>query len=230
MIDTAGFSVLDYLKSINTDLSYEKLCEWSPELRIEYEDLLNVLEHSNGPNSTATKQEKGQALENIASFLFNNCCNIFKVDRNIRTCTNEIDNLMQLTSAGKYLQCNGILPSYYLNFIGECKNYSTKVSVTYVGKFCSLMLTTGCTLGILFSYHGVTGRGWKDGNGLIRKFYLHKENPEKRYCLIDFNIMDFRSILHEKNFLEIIEAKISALRFDTDYTTMLSKHPAESNL
>ena len=57
---------------------------------------------------------------------------------------------MKLTAAGKALQSNGILSAYYTNFIGECKNYNKKVGVTYVGKFCSLMLTTGCTLGILF--------------------------------------------------------------------------------
>lgn len=155
---------------------------------------------------------------------------MLNVDRNIRTCTNEIDNLMKLTAAGKALQSNGILSAYYTNFIGECKNYNKKVGVTYVGKFCSLMLTTGCTLGILFSYHGITGHSWSDGNGLIRKFYLHKELPSARYCLIDFNIKDFHAILHGANFLQIIDDKISSLKFDTDYSSELSRHPAESNL
>ncbi len=141
-----------------------------------------------------------------------------------------IDNLMKLTAAGKALQRNGILSAYYTNFIGECKNYNKKVGVTYVGKFCSLMLTTGCTLGILFSYHGITGHSWSDGNGLIRKFYLHKELPSARYCLIDFNIKDFHAILHGANFLQIIDDKISSLKFDTDYSSELSRHPAESNL
>ena len=92
------------------------------------------------------------------------------------------------------------------------------------------LLTTGCTLGILFSYHGITGHSWRDGNGLIRKFYLHKELPSARYCLIDFNIKDFHAILHGANFLQIIDDKISSLKFDTDYSSELSRHPAESNL
>lgn len=230
MTDIAGFSTLEYLAHINASFSNEKLCEWTQNQRIEYKTLLDALEQSNGTNSCATKEEKGRSLEEIASFLLNNCSHIFDVDRNIRTCTNEIDNLMKLTAAGKALQSNGILSAYYTNFIGECKNYNKKVGVTYVGKFCSLMLTTGCTLGILFSYHGITGHSWSDGNGLIRKFYLHKEFPSARYCLIDFNIKDFHAILHGANFLQIIDDKISSLKFDTDYSSELSRHPAESNL
>ena len=230
MTDVTGFSTLEYLARINDSCSNEKLCEWTQNQRTAYKSLLDTLEQSNGVNSGATREEKGRSLEEIASFLLNNCGHIFDVDRNIRTCTNEIDNLMKLTAAGKVLQSIGILPAYYTNFIGECKNYGTAVGVTYIGKLCSLMLTTGCTLGILFSYHGVTGRGWNDGSGLIRKFYLHKESPSARYCLIDFNIKDFRAVLQGANFLQIIDDKISSLKFDTDYSSKLSKHPAESSL
>ena len=229
MTEFDGFSTLEFLNHANSAFSNEKLCEWTQAQVNEYKTLLSAFEQSNGRKSTATRAEKGQALEEIASFLINNCGPLFTVDRNIRTCTNEIDNLMKLTSAGKLLQKIGILPSYYTNFIGECKNYSATVGVTYIGKFCSLMLTTSCNLGILFSYHGVTGHGWNDGSGLIRKFYLHKENPSDRYCIIDFNIKDFRSVLQGNNILQIIDDKISSLKFDTDYSTSLSTHPAESD-
>lgn len=118
MTDIAGFSTLEYLAHINASFSNEKLCEWTQNQRIEYKTLLDALEQSNGTNSCATKEEKGRSLEEIASFLLNNCGHIFDVDRNIRTCTNEIDNLMKLTAAGKALQRNGILSAYYTNFIG----------------------------------------------------------------------------------------------------------------
>ena len=35
-------------------------------------------------------------------------------------------------------------------FLGECKNYDKAVSVTYIGKFCSLLLTTNIKIGIYF--------------------------------------------------------------------------------
>ncbi len=230
MSDFTGFSTLEFLEHANSEFSNEKLCEWTQSQVNEYRTLLATFEQSNGRKSTATKLEKGRALEEIATFLINNCGHLFVVDRNIRTCTNEIDNLMKLTPSGRILQTSGILPSYYANFIGECKNHGTTIGVTYIGKFCSLMLTTRSNLGILFSYHGVTGRGWSNGSGLIRKFYLHKENLSDRYCIIDFNIGDFRAILQGKNFLQIIDDKVISLKLDTDYSSNLSAHPAESSL
>jgi hypothetical protein len=92
------------------------------------------------------------------------------------------------------------------------------------------MLTTGCKLGVLFSFAGVSGNGWRDASGLIKKFYLHKEDVSSRYCLIDFNIADFRAIANGNNFLQIIDDKLENLQFDTDYTSNLSPHPAEAEI
>lgn len=89
------------------------------------------------------------------------------------------------------------------------------------------MLTNNAKLGILFSYHGVSGSNWCYGSGLIKKFYLHKENPNERFCIINFSIKEFNSILSGKNLLQIIEEQLRSLQFDTDYSHHLSKHPAE---
>ena len=112
-------------------------------------------------------------------------------------------------------------------FLGECKNYNKRVGVTYVGKFCSLLLTNNIKLGIIFSYHGVSGRGWNNGAGLIKKFYLHKEKLEERFCIIDFSYKEFESIYYGKNFLQIVEEQLCSLQFDTDYSRYVSTHPAE---
>lgn len=112
-------------------------------------------------------------------------------------------------------------------FLGECKNYDKAVSVTYIGKFCSLLLTNNIKIGILFSYYGTSGTGWSNGAGLIKKFYLHKEKLEDKYCIIDFSIKEFEAILNGKNLLQIIDEQLKSLQFDTDYSRYLSKHPAE---
>lgn len=228
--DPTGFFAINFLSHLNTDFSYAKICQWTQEQYKQYSLLLSEFERCNGKNSNVSMADKGKSLEILVTFLLNNCGNIFKVYQNIHSCTNEIDNLMQLTPAGRYLSSNGLLPQYYCNFISECKNYHGRVGVTYVGKFCSLMMATACKLGVLFSYHGVTGNKWEAGSGLIKKFYLHKENIDERYCLIDFEINDFHAILKGENFLQIVENKISALQFDTEYKSMLTPHPAESNL
>ena len=80
---------------------------------------------------------------------------------------------------------------------------------------------------MLFSYHGISGSRWSNASGLIKKFYLHKEKDEDRYCIIDFSRDDFIAVDNGENFLQIVENKLMALRFDTDYARYLSKHPAE---
>ena len=137
---------------------------------------------------------------------------------------------MTLSTLGKVLCSNGVISPRLNRFLVECKNYDRSISVTYVGKFCSLLLITSTKLGILFSYHGVSGQGWNDASGLIKKFYLHKENEDDRYCVIDFSISDFEAISNGDNLLNIIDAKISALLMDTSFRNFLSTHPAESSV
>ena len=171
---------------------------------------------------------KGKSLEELVTFLLRVSGNIFEVKQNLRTSTNEIDQIFQLKPIGKFLLANGFIDKRYELFLGECKNYNKAISVTYVGKFCSLMLTNQVKLGLLFSYHGLTGgSGWSNASGLVKKFYLHKEKVEDRYCIIDINKDDFISIKNGQNLLEIISNKILALQLDTDYIKHLSKHPAE---
>ena len=204
-------NVITAFRSFGTELSFEKICEYSDLEKQEY------------------TKEKGDSLENIASFVLKSG-NIFEVYKNVRTSTNELDQLVKTTVNGSILCSNGILDSRLSNFIGECKNYSKGVSVTYVGKVCSLLQTMNIKICILFSYKGITGSGWKDASGLVKKFYMSKENQNEKYCIIDFNISDFESIKSGNNFLKIIEDKIMALKVDTDYTTFLSSHEAEKLL
>ena len=82
----------------------------------------------------------------------------------------------------------------------------------------------------MFSYHGVSGKAWEDATGLIRKFYLSKENEEDRFCIIDFNINDFISIQKGNNILQIIEDKILTLQNDTSYINLLSSHELEKQI
>ena len=220
-------NVITAFRSIGTELSFKKICEYSDLEKQEYNRLLDDFKKKN--SSKCSMKEKGDSLENIASFVLKSG-NIFEVYKNVRTSTNELDQLVKTTVNGSILCSNGILDSRLSIFIGECKNYSKGVSVTYVGKVCSLLQTMNIKICILFSYKGITGSGWKDASGLVKKFYMSKENQNEKYCIIDFNISDFESIKSGNNFLKIIEDKIMALKIDTDYTTFLSGHEAEKLL
>lgn len=224
---------LNVLENISDELRYERICQLNDLQKKTYAQLLDDFKklHSvKGQSDTVSanlQNLKGEALEKLVSYLLTISGNIFYVDRNLRTSTNEIDQLVSLTPKGKILLSYHLVNSKLECFLGECKNYDKSVSVTYIGKFCSLLLTNNVKIGILFSYHGVSGTGWSNGSGLIKKFYLHKEKLEDKYCIIDFSIKDFESILEGKNMLQIIEEQLKSLQFDTDYSRYLSKHPAE---
>lgn len=222
-------------RKIGKKYSYPKICEISESQKKKYKELLNNFEKLNKIKVTDynihdnLRKQKGDSLEKLVNYLLTISGNLFEVTENLRTCTNEIDQLVGLKEVGKLLIKNGILDPRFECFLGECKNYGRPVNVTYIGKFCSLLLGSRVKLGILFSYHGITGNKWNEASGLVRKFYMHKEKLEERYCIIDFNISDFKSILNGNNFLQIIDDKIKELRFDTDYNGLLSRHPAQKN-
>ena len=183
--DKEIFKALNVLNSISDKLRYEKICEISEAQKNIYKELLEKFKqlHDSSPTDNAPKNLhnlKGEALENLVSYLLTISGNIFNVDRNLRTSTNEIDQIVTLTPQGKVLLTYHLIDPKLDTFLGECKNYDKAVSVTYIGKFCSLLLTTNIKIGILFSYYGTSGTGWSNGAGLIKKFYLHKEKLEDK--------------------------------------------------
>lgn len=183
-----------------------------------------------GMSQQAYSALKGKALENLVHFLLNNSGNVYTIYRNLHTCTNEIDDFVELNAKGLTCFKHGQLDFKGTSFLCECKNYQGTVDVTYVGKFCHLLQASGKRLGVLFSVHGITGEDWKDASGLIKKFHLLKEDPQQRYYVIDFNMKDFKEILYGQTFYKIIKAKCRALETDTSYLSFLVPHPAEANL
>lgn len=222
------YTAVRVLDSVDdSKLRNENVCRMTEEQIAEYSKQLDCVKGLNGGNATA--KEKGEALEMLVRMLLKYSGNLFEVKQNVRTGTNEIDIVCEATSMGKYLQSRNLILNYP-SFLGECKNYGKKVGVTYVGKFACLMQTTAYRLGILFSYHGVTGKGWNDAQGLIRKFYLSREDVEKRFVLVDFSIREFELITQDVTFLDILNSKIEALRLDTDFSRSLTAHPAAAKI
>lgn len=224
---------LNVLGSLDEGDLFEQICKINEPQRNKYKELLDKFDSINKVSSNTPgapknlRNLKGAALEELVKYLLQISGKIFNVSCNLRTSTNEIDELITLTSKGKLLVSRNMIDKRFEKFLGECKNYNKRVGVTYVGKFCSLLLTNNIKLGIIFSYHGVSGRGWNNGAGLIKKFYLHKEKLEERFCIIDFSYKEFESIYYGKNFLQIVEEQLCSLQFDTDYSRYVSTHPAE---
>ena len=217
------------LNNCNIDYANGKICEFTQEQKDHYELLLNDLEREQASKTSSTK-DKGAALENLVNYLLQCSGDLFEVYNDVRTNTNEIDQIIKLKVKGRMLRSLGVLDERYDEFICECKNYKNRVGVTYVGKFCSLMNSCNIKFGVLFSYRGVTGSGWKDSSGLIKKIYMKSNVNENPTTIIDFNIEDFKSIRDGNNFLDIIETKIMKLKYDTNFETLIQPHPAENLL
>lgn len=201
---------------------FNELTRFDADEKLQYAKLLENLISVNS-NNEISRNEKGKALEDIVSFLLVKT-NIFKVQKNLHTGTNEIDQIVELGFIGKEFKSQiDILGDV---FLGECKNYNKSVGVTWVGKFYSLLETT-CRLGVIFSYFGLSGKGWHDASGLVRKLHINKEDFNRRFYIIDFNVEDFKLVNQGQSFLNILQAKISGLRTDTDYLKHVSKHPAQ---
>lgn len=227
-MSSKGLSFIEIAEELNDQFSYREISKMTDEQKKTY---IEKLEHFKRVNSsTSTTGEKGKALEDLVSYLIGIYDNYFNVVNSVRTGTNEIDQFISSKQMMKILISLGLMDARFESFLCECKNYSKKVDVTYVGKFASLLLTTSKKLGILFSYKGITGTKWSDASGLVKKFYLSKENVEARYCIIDFNISDFELVKNGVPFFEIIQSKIDSLQMDTTFVPYISQHPAEFKL
>ena len=175
-------------------------------------------------DSGLTNTERGELLEQMARCLFFEGNAFFEEIHNARSSSNEIDLLIKWSSFSKLNQINNSFPFMSDTFFCECKNYSDSVSVTYVGKFYSLLKVSNKKFGIVFSLKGVTGRGnWADAKSLIKKIAL----KDGTY-IIDFNFNDLTKIYkRESNFFSIVSNKYEALISDIDYHKYIEPHELE---
>ena len=192
----------------------------------DYKECINL--YNTIKKGGLTKGQKGQKLEELTTILFKKSVeNLFDVYNNCRTSTNEIDLLIRWTENARLCGINNAFPCFGESFLCECKNYDGAVSVTYVGKFCSLMSVTNTNFGIMVSWDGVSGRTkWNDSKGLIKKIALHEN---KYIIVIDKN--DLKHICErEKNLFSLVYDKYMALKTEINYNTYIKKHEAEEEL
>lgn len=240
-VETLGLDLRTYLNQvIQDDLErFKAFITWTDKDKREFKSLLDILESPYDKENETTK-EKGDRLEKLVEFIINKSY-FFEIYKNVRTETNEIDEVIILSDRGKQA-----LTSFNLNrdlipveediFLGECKNYSSSLNVTYVGKFYSLMNVTGVSFGIIFTQKGLTGNsdGYKDAYGLVKVLRMvetSRKNNEKFY-IITFTLEDYKRMLEGTTFFEILKAKKLEMRLASDYTTFISenKHASETDI
>ena len=174
----------------------------------EYKALYKELEYSYQLSSDKkNNQRKGKALESISCFLLSHS-RYFCIYKNIRSSTNEYDIIVMKSESGEHLHMLDLIDS---KFLCECKNHNDKVSVTYTGKFYSIVDVIKSKFGIIFSYNGLSGKSWSDSVGLLKKIYLLRG-----IVIISIDHNDFRRINENNDSLFlIIKEKITNLECDT---------------
>ena len=221
LLKQAGYTLSDFMRDASKYNS--SLVQMKDEDLTEFQRLYDEIDKGN-----LSRGEKGKKLEEFTTLLFEkSVVNLLQVYKNCRTSTNEIDLLVKWTDQANL---SGISQSFSFlgdSFLCECKNYEGAVGVTYVGKFCSLMLVTNTDFGVMISWDGVTGRSkWSDSQGLIKKFAL---SAKKYIIVLEKNDIE-KIYTRKKNLFSLIHDKYLALKDDIDYQKYIATHDAEHDL
>ena len=217
LIEENGYSIHDYFRE--TGAYNSSLMNLSSEAQEEFNNYYDQL-----TIGVAGKREKGELLEKLTSSLFNN--DLFCIRRNCRTSTNEIDILVDWSRQARLYGLNSAYPFLGELILCECKNYEKRIGVTYIGKFASLLSTTKTSTGIMVSWEGVSGQGWSNGSGLIKKLAL----AEQKSILV-ISKHDLKQIRDgSSNLASILHEKHLSLVTDISYQKYIQSHEAEQKL
>jgi len=151
-----------------------------------------------------TNDEKKKSLEEFADYLFDDCCTVIKIcDKNKRTSTAEIDRIASV----KAIPCT-FLQNWGDYILVECKNWGTPANSEVIMKIGSNMEKAKCTVAMLFSKNGVTGRnGTKDAAGEITSQF------DRGRTIIVITLTDIERLTKGENLLSIMEQKSREIRF-----------------
>lgn len=236
-----NLNLREYLDQIiQNDLEkFDVFIRWTDDDKEEFKVLLEDLKSSYDKNAETTKS-KGDKLERLVEFIIRKSY-FFEIFKNVRTETNEIDEVIVFSDRGKqaikrFNLSRELIPIDEDIFIGECKNFDSNLGVTYVGKFYSLMVVTGISFGIVFTQKGLTGapEGYKDAYGLTKVLRMveKSKNEGKDFYILTFTLEDYEKLLQGQTFFELIKAKKLEMQTASDYNNFISdnKHSAEDEI
>ena len=227
-----NYGIKQYLQEIvqNSVDVFHELSTWSDEDRREYALLLEELKKPFDKKNESTKS-KGDRLENLVSFIIKKSY-FFDIYRNVHTGTNEIDEIITLSCAGKQALATYNISRELLEIdsdisIGECINFDSTLDVTYVGKFYSLLVSTDVSFGIIFTQKGLTGNEneYHDAYGLVKVLrIIEKYQNNKNLTIITFTLDDYEKLKDGISFFEIIKSKKLALQISSNYENFIEEY------
>ncbi len=184
---------------------------WKPlshdeEIRIFDEYIIKIDDSKSWPPKR--NKAKGDLLEDFAVFIFNRFVGS-EVLKNRRPGDNETDIEINLSDRA--------LPEFmrlYLSprIICECKNKTTSsVDVGMVSKLVEILPTRGSRAGIFISLLGISGSGWRYGEGKRKKLFIRTNLP-----IISFKVDELIQLRSGKNFYTMVKEKLQRLFDEVD--------------
>lgn len=232
-LEDRGLTSGDFIKEIiNNDLeTFNELTKWTDDDFKYFNDLLCIAENIDVKDTGTTTRDVGDILEELVCFIFKKSY-FFEVVKNVRTKTNEIDQVIRLSKRGMQALSRTNLSRDLLvipedTILGECKNYNKNIGVTWFGKFYAVLKNCNCNFGIIFSLKKATGNfdNWSDSYGLLRSItLLEKYRHENDFYILDFGLSDFKRIGDGESIFDIIKAKMDSIKLGTDYDNLLNKY------
>lgn len=234
-----GYNLREYLDQIVQDPldKFKAFITWSQNDKEEFKQLLDRLKEPYDKTKETTK-DKGDRLEQLVEFIIRKTY-FFEVYKNVRTETNEIDEVIILSDRGKqaiksFNLSRELIPIKEDLFLGECKNYQSNLGVTYVGKFYSLLSISNIAFGVIFTQKGLTGdsEGYKDAYGLTKVLRMVEKINKRDFFIITFTLEDYEKMLEGITFFELVKAKKMEMQLASNYRTFLkdNKHEAEEQI
>lgn len=197
-IEKVNHITLDMIYNSDDERAEEgvKLSDCTPSMKAleEIRQAKKKLDHYHNnleEYTNLTTTQRGNILEDFIELIFKNI-KIFKYERNHLTSTNEIDFYVQLNQKGrlaKGINYGSLIPEWFPDdFTFECKNYTTKITVTQINKFHSTLDIGNSSLGVFFGYHPLTGEDkqkvWSAAFGLISKIALINNHINSKPIII----------------------------------------------
>ncbi|PEK39097.1 hypothetical protein COF81_16575 [Bacillus pseudomycoides] len=197
---------------------------WRPISSNEKEDFLQLIQNVREAFHNGTKQQKGQTLEILMTYIYQRFKHIHVYD-NVQRGDNQIDHIIEFI--------DGMTPTFIhhnigLTLVGESKNHNKSISVREVADLNELLRSKYSKLGIFSSYKSFSkGKSlWHFAEGKRRKLAL----SDKR-VIIGFNINELES-LTENNFYTMLKQKYQNIvdEIEDDYSDENIKLPYHDRL
>jgi hypothetical protein len=206
MMDISDFTDLNILlNSLNDEMFWNNITT-DEDTAIFDEFIIKINDSKTW--SSSRNREKGVLLEDFSEFIFSRFAGAAVV-KNFRPADNESDLEIKFNEVYQ--------PPFMRQYLSpkmicECKNKARSgVDVGMVAKLAELIPGRHASIGIFISLNGISGRGWKYGEGKRKKILLRD-----KISIISFRVDELLSLRNGSNLYVMIKEKIRKLHDEVD--------------